>query len=536
MAKNFAIQVGIEAIDKVSAPIMKMNAKIKSASQSMTRFRKVGFLPKTHDAMISVSKSMKGLAKATGIPKIIDSMNGIGTAATRAGGAIQSMVMTLSGSGLVVGGVGFGAVQMIKGMTEEGRHLKETSERIGMSSKNLQKYQFAAESAGVSSDALENAFSSLGKSAVQAALGGGEASQVFEALGVKVMDSTGKKIKKVDQLFLELTDSLNSRVKSAPLKREMMGKLLGGAETLPLVNQGRKGIQSSLKTAQKLDFFIDPKQVEQSEKWTKSLATLSFTLKGIRNIIGSELLPVVSETFQQFSESLIANQGELRAFFKDLASSLPAAFQKMKEAAQTLATAFAPLLSVLKFVHESVGLMNVVLGLAAIKIASIVIPAVLSLSGAFASFGAVLLANPIAVILIGLYRLVKVGQFIYEKFEPLKELFSGLFVSPLENLGKIIKLMGVVGKAFASTDWASQGLSDFKKNQTLPLPEVSVKREPLELKSLTNRPSVSGKNDERENSQVTVRFENAPAGMRITSQKGEVNTDIHRGFLLAGAH
>ncbi len=529
MAKEFAISYGLEAIDQVSAPLMKINAKIKDVSKSMNKFRSVGILPKTQEAMSTIRKSMYGLGKSTGIPILIDRMKGVGVAATNAGKAIKTMALGLSGSGLVLGGMGFGAVSIIKGMTEEGRELQESSQRIGLSTRELQKYQFAASSAGVSNEQLESAFTALGNSAIQASVGGGEASQVFEALGVKVQDAAGK-IKKIDQLFLETSDAMNSKIHNKALKREMLSKVMGGSLALPMVNHGSKGIKENLKTAEKMNFFIDDKQIKNSESWTKSLATLSFTLRGIRNIIGAELLPVVTETFGKFSQYLIDNQGEIRSFFQDLAGSLPSALQSLKGALESLSIAFYPLMSVLHFVHDHVALTKAAMVLAALKIGAIVIPAVFALVGAFASLTQTLLANPIFLILAGFYRLVKVGQFIYEKFDKLKELFSDLFTAPLANLFKILKLTGVISKSFVSTDWAEKGLDAFSPGKAAAIP---LTREAMPVQ--TNKPNISGKKEDTETTKFSFRFENAPPGLRMTSQNKSADVDIYRGFMMAGA-
>lgn len=520
MAKNFSLKVGIEAIDKVSAPLMKINSTIKAASKSMTRARSVGIMPKTHEAMISISKSMKGLGKATGIPKIIDQINGIGGAAIKAGGALKTMALTLSGSGLVVGGVGFGVASIMNSMTKEGTQLQDASDKLGISTIQLQKYQFAAASAGVSNESLEASFEALSHSAIQAAMGGGEASQVFEALGVRVMDSTGKKIKRVDQLFLEASESL-SKLNNMPLKRELMSKIMGGTGAMSLVNQGKKGIKSSLNTADKFN-FIDQPQIDQTSKWTASLATLSYTLKGIRNIIGVELLPVITDTFGKFSDYLRENQGEIRAFFKDLAASLPAAMTSIKQGAQTLIEALSPLISFLKGVHESIGLVNV----------------------ALIALAAIVMSNPLGLLVVVLSRVAAVAQFLMVKLEKLGDVFAGIFKgsSVLDKVERIGAIVGTLGKSVISTEWADKGLTEFmdsKKTQApsqafTPVPAINVKREPMALKAPSNKPNINGKKEEQD-SQVTVRFENAPAGMRVTQSKGPVDIDVYRGFAMAGA-
>jgi hypothetical protein len=122
--------------------------------------------------------------------------------------------------------------------------------------------------------------------------------------------------------------------------------------------------------------------------------------------------------------------------------------------------------------------------------------------------------------------------------------FAGIFktssiVDQFERIGAIV---GTLGKAVISTEWADKGLTDFLDSKKAPstsqaftpVPAINMKREPMALKSPSNKPNISGRKEDQD-SQVTVRFENAPAGMRVSQTKGPVDIDIYRGFAMAGA-
>lgn len=550
MNPKFSVSVIIDAIDKVSGPTKIINEKLKKATQSVKGLnRSMSFksqMPKTFESFTSLGKNLKGLGNASGARELNQAASKISGATRSLGLGLKSLATIATGSGLAIGGISFGAVSILKDMNQEGIKLKNTSEELGITTQSLQAYQFAASQAGVSTETMQSALSSLGKSAVDASLGTGNVMRVFEALGIRVMDKTGQKIKKVDALFLETSEKL-SKLKNSALKRQITSQILGGDAISPLLNQGPDKIKSSLKNALQIDFFIDENQVKQSEKLNESLTILSYTLKSIRNIIGAELLPVFTQTLGEFSQYITSNRDEIRSFFKDFASGIPEAFKSAKAAFETLKSVLSPILSGIKMLSDTFGAFNLILGLTAVKVLGSILPAVLQLGGAVLTLSRALFATPLGLLITGLFAVLRVSRFVIQNFEKLSQIFDSVFRSPLDQLGKFKTLLATLGKSVISTDWATQGLdADLEKRKqenalTLPndqklfFTKLKLNLDRPENK-FSQRPTVSGqKSDSKQDgSQVVIRFQNAPQGMRVQSQKGNVKTDVHMGLSMLG--
>jgi hypothetical protein len=572
MSKQHRLKVAIEAIDQVSRPMMAINQKMRAWTGSISKAQSRHFLPKAHHSLTLFSHHLTKLSRVSGLPRISEQFVKIGQSAVNAQSSVKRLLLTLTAPGLVISGVGFGFKALLSHASSEASRLQNLSQSLGLGIDQIQAFQFAASKAGVSNEDLASSLTNLSRASVQASMGVGDSSNIFQALRMNPMD--GKQVKSTDQLFLELSSKL-SAMKNAPLKTEFANQLLGGSAVLPLLNQGRKGIQANLIQAQSMPFAIGPKEIALSAKYQASLGTFLNLLERLRNALGSVVLPLITEVFSKLNTYVIGNKEELKQFFVNFSQGLPEALQQGRIALTCLSDTFSSLASVLQWINQKVGISNILIGFIGLKALATAI-SVIQLVGSFgkfigllASYGIptlILLAsvlsrcfmtlatNPVILICLALYRLVRVTQFVCEKFESFRQLFENTFSSPLEFLGRILTLIKTIGKAFIHTDWAALGLDEYlsekRKLQISPLdsaslalprvPSIALQRGPMDLAKLSsaaqsNRPNVSKNEGTDTDAKVTVRFENAPAGMRVREQKGRVQTEVNRGLSFLGA-
>ena len=81
--------------------------------------------------------------------------------------------------------------------------IGKTADSIGVSVDFLQRYQFVAQQAGLSTEEFNKSMQVFTKMTGEAALGTGEAKMALESLGVSLRNSDGK-MKTTEQLFFDL--------------------------------------------------------------------------------------------------------------------------------------------------------------------------------------------------------------------------------------------------------------------------------------------------------------------------------------------
>ncbi len=111
-------------------------------------------------------------------------------------------------AGIVTAGIVAGGAEIVKSSIDFGKELQDTSEQLGLTTKQVQVYQRAALDAGVSTEQFKSAFGHLNTQLGQAQLGDKTAATLFKNLGVNVRDfkSAGDALPTVIQQISSIAD------------------------------------------------------------------------------------------------------------------------------------------------------------------------------------------------------------------------------------------------------------------------------------------------------------------------------------------
>ena len=121
---------------------------------------------------------------------------------------------------------------------EQAAHLQDLSEKLGVGTDELQKFQFAAKLAGVDSEGAAGAIGKLNRAIGQAIGGSKEAKEKFEKLGIELKEKNGD-LRGAGEVILDLADKMKE-LKSAPEKTALAMKFFGrsGAALVPMLQEG----------------------------------------------------------------------------------------------------------------------------------------------------------------------------------------------------------------------------------------------------------------------------------------------------------
>jgi len=225
---------------------------------------------------------------------------GIKTVETAVGGAGKAFGAYIATAGA--------AAAAITGITissaNNAKEISVMSERVGFSTKAYQEWDFIAKKAGTSMDTLQGGITDLAEKMDDAAKGEGEASEIFQRLGLSVKDSNGN-LKDQQVMFEEVVVALQG-VTDESERQALATKLMSttGEELLPLLN-GEIGTMDELKNkASELNAVMSEEGIKAGVDFKNSLLDLQTGFQGTGNVMASVFMPALSDSVKTITSSL----------------------------------------------------------------------------------------------------------------------------------------------------------------------------------------------------------------------------------------
>jgi chaperonin cofactor prefoldin len=232
----------------------------------------------------------------------------------------------------LVGAAGLGALS--KNLLSTADRLDKVSKQTGVTTTNLQKFQFAASQSGVGTEGLNKALQTLGKRTGEVVTEGGEFAETFERLGIELQNVDGT-TKDMSEIFLqgaEAVSQLGSDAEKAAAANDLFGR--SGMELLPLFSGGAKLINAYGKELETAGGIMNDKFITASAAANDAMDKAGRVLKTAFANILMALLP----SLKDFAETLSKFGGA----FKTFAEEHPTV-AKLAIAVTGLALAFATL-------------------------------------------------------------------------------------------------------------------------------------------------------------------------------------------------
>lgn len=318
------------------------------------------------------------------------------------------------------GAVALGINNTLKSMDE----LNKQSQKIGIPVEQLSALKLAADLSDVSMEQLGVGVGKLSKNMVEAAgKPTSEAANAFRALGVNVKDANGKLLPTQDML-LNLADKF-SGLKDGAGKTAAAMAIFGksGADLIPLLNQGRDGIQGMIDNAQKFGIVIDGPTAAAAEKFRDTLTTLGAAKDGIIVKLTAFLLPAL----QQFADRMLAGASNA---------------DKQEQKLSVLKTAFDGLARVVLLVADN---FKIVLQLGAVFVAAQITSTAINMGIAF----------------VGLARAIQSTGIVMAAFEAVRSL----------SLKGLLVMAGVVAIATGNFDTLKEKLGEIASYVATAVPD-----------------------------------------------------------------
>ena len=237
-----------------------------------------------------VEKGAQGLAGKLG--------NAIGVAA-KVGAAV------VAGAGVAAGAL-YGMANKAAGATDR---IDKMSQKIGISRKGFQEWDFILSENGASVDGLQMGLKTLSKAADDASRGVKTQEGNFKRLGVSVKDANGQ-LKSQEDLFGEVVLAL-SKMENGTERTALASQLLGRSaqELAPMLNSGAESVEELRQKAHDLGLVLGDDAIDSGVKFSDTMDQLKRSFGSIVTMIGVRVMPI----FQRAAEWVIRNMPTIQA-------------------------------------------------------------------------------------------------------------------------------------------------------------------------------------------------------------------------------
>jgi len=176
---------------------------------------------------------------------------------------------TVMATGLLAG-LGAAAYQA----AQYGDQIAKAATKTGMTADAVSRLGYAAEQSGVGFGELEMGLARMQRSAAEAASGSEMQAEAFAELGVAVRNSNGE-LKSGEELFNDVAEGLRrtkNDTERAALAMDIFGR--SGVNMLPLLMQGKRGIDALGQEAARTGRVIDDETARAAEAFTDSMSRI----------------------------------------------------------------------------------------------------------------------------------------------------------------------------------------------------------------------------------------------------------------------
>jgi len=191
------------------------------------------------------------------------------------------------------------AKEFTESLSEQAVEIQHTAEATGLSTAELQAWQFGAKGAGIDAQEFSMSLRRLSTALAGGADEGGSQTKVFAKLKIATKDAAGH-ARALGDVLPEIADHFQKTedgAGKAALAQELFGR--AGARMIPLLNKGADGIAELRKEFGELGGGFSPEAIERAEEFHHATVRLGAAFDSFKSQLAIGILPRV-ETLLQY--------------------------------------------------------------------------------------------------------------------------------------------------------------------------------------------------------------------------------------------
>lgn len=246
------------------------------------------------DAVDRVSGKL-GVDLPDGVTKALNKLGSLDTKVVAVAGAVAGLVVAATK-------VKKALDEMTLESGQQAEDLLTLSSVSGVSTDALQKFQYAADFVGVSSDTLADSLKDLTKNMSDAANGNEEYAGKFDALGVSITDTDGNLRDSYD-VFLDVIDALGEMGNKTERDAAAMGLINESAQQLnPLIEAGTDALRAYGDEAERMGAVLSEDDLEALKDVDDAQNRLKATQEAVTDQISLQYAPHMKKALEKSAE------------------------------------------------------------------------------------------------------------------------------------------------------------------------------------------------------------------------------------------
>lgn len=211
-------------------------------------------------------------------------------------GRFISLTNPITAASLAIGSAAGAIGLSVRSAIDTGDSFNKLSQKTGIAVESLSALAYAGTLSDVSIEALATGIKKLSVNMNEAAVStSGKAAEAFKALGVSVKDSSGA-LRGSETVLADIADQF-AGMKDGAGKTALAVALFGkaGADLIPFLNQGSKGIAELTAEAEKLGLIMTGKTAKAAEEFNDNIKKLSLSTAALGRSITADLIGPLAE-------------------------------------------------------------------------------------------------------------------------------------------------------------------------------------------------------------------------------------------------
>ena len=275
------------------AEYRKLEREIATTQSSLSKLKDQA--SKTGDQLSGASEKAKKMAEAT------KKVGEVAVTCTKA--LVDFTTMGIKAmTGAIAGAIGV-LTKLTKDAGEFADEMNTLASKTGLTTKQLQEFQYASDLIDVSVDTLATSLKKTTSAMVSAKDGTGASAEAFKTLGVNIKNADGT-LRDNNDVFNESIRALGNianETERDALAMQIFGK--SATELNPLIEGGIDTLDEMSKKANELGLVLSQDAVDGANAFNDQLDILKSNGKGLFTVIGSEIASSLVPNFKELNET-----------------------------------------------------------------------------------------------------------------------------------------------------------------------------------------------------------------------------------------
>lgn len=210
-----------------------------------------------------------------------------------------------------------GIPEQLSAMAEKGEGLARTAKIIGVTTDELQKFNYAAKMSDVSTEGMQTAIQKMNNGLAQLKVHSGTIESGLKHINPQLMMQL-RTAKDSQSAFMMVADAIaktESPQKRAAIAMAVFGK--AGQDMIPMLLKGKAGISELMAETSKYSGIMSKEAIEASEKYADAMKHMTGTMQSLKSSAITPLLTAITPYLDELVEWVNTNRQLIKTDIKN---------------------------------------------------------------------------------------------------------------------------------------------------------------------------------------------------------------------------